>query len=116
MAEELKKKGFDLISGGTDNHLILMNVKSIGLTGTEAEKRLEKNGIIANRNSIPGDESPFKPSGVRLGVPSVTTRGMKEEEMKKIAEIFETVLIRNADASMEVKKITKEFSIFNDKN
>lgn len=116
LAEELKKKGFDLISGGTDNHLILMNVKTIGLTGTEAEKRLEKNGIIANRNSIPGDESPFKPSGVRLGVPSVTTRGMKEEEMIKIADIFEKILIRNEDASREVKKITKEFSISNDKD
>ena len=112
LATELKNRGFDLVTEGTDNHLILMNVKSCGLTGMEAEKRLENNGIIANRNSIPGDESPFKPNGVRLGTHSVTTRGMKEMEMKKIAELFEKILIKNEDVSGEIKRITKEFKIW----
>ncbi len=116
LAEELKRRGFELIGGGTDNHLILMNVKAIGLSGMEAEKRLEKNGVIANRNSIPGDESPFKPNGLRLGVPAVTTRGFKEKEMKEIAEIFEAVLIRNENVTKEVKRLTREFPISNDKN
>ena len=86
LAKALKSHGFDLVSGGTDTHLILMDVRSFGVDGMEAEKRLEKFGIIANRNSVPGDTSPFKPSGVRLGTPSLTTRGMKEKEMKKIAD------------------------------
>ena len=74
LAEELKKYGFDLITGGTDNHLLLMDLKNIGIDGLEAERKLEKAGIIANRNSIAGDASPFKPSGLRLGTPAITAR------------------------------------------
>lgn len=109
LAEELKKRGFNLVADGTDNHLILIDLKNIGLTGAEAESRLEESGIIANRNSVPGDLSPFKPTGIRLGVPCVTTRGMKEREMKKIAEYFETVLIGGMDVREEVELLVKKF-------
>jgi len=86
LAQELKKYGFNLISDGTDNHLILVDLRNKGITGKEAEERLEKAGIIVNRNTIPNDpRKPFNPSGIRLGTPAVTTRGMREKEMKKIA-------------------------------
>lgn len=85
LADELKKQGFNLVSGGTDNHLILVDLKNKDISGREAQDRLEKVGIIANRNTVPGDKSPFNPSGIRLGTPAVTTRGAKEKDMIKIA-------------------------------
>lgn len=111
LSEELKKRGFNLVTGGTDNHLILVDLKNIGLTGAEAEDALQGNGIIANRNSVPGDLSPFKPTGIRLGTPCVTTRGMKDEEMKKIAEYIETVLIRGKSVKKEVRLLARKFDI-----
>ena len=89
LADELRKKGWRIVSGGTDNHLLLVDVwmNGEGLSGKDAEKKLEKAGIIVNKNTIPGDKrSPFNPSGIRLGAAEVTTRGMKEKDMKKIAE------------------------------
>lgn len=113
LAEELMKRGFKLITGGTDNHLILLDCKSAELDGMnpahnlmcgmKAQNLLEEVGITANRNSIPGDTSPFYPTGLRLGTPAVTTRGMKEKEMEKIAEWFERVLIKK-EKSAKVKK------------
>jgi glycine hydroxymethyltransferase len=90
LAEELKKGGLELITGGTKNHLILANVyKSFGIDGREAQERLENAGIIVNANSIPDDElPPFKPSGIRLGTPAVTTRGMVEKDMVEIAAMI----------------------------
>lgn len=103
LALELKKLGFRLVTGGTDTHLILINLSksnflNIGslspdvqlpkMDGTLAERKLEAVGIIANRNTVPGDESPFNPSGLRLGTPAVTTRGMKEKDMKIIANLI----------------------------
>lgn len=111
LAEELKKRGFNLVADGTDNHLILIDLKNIGQNGQEAESSLQKNGIIANRNSVPGDASPFKPTGIRLGVPCITTRGMKEREMKKIAEYFEAVLIKKRDIVKEVESLAKKFDV-----
>lgn len=90
--EELKKHGFNLISGGTDNHMILIDLRNKGISGMEAQKLLEKAGIIANRNTIPGDESPFNPSGLRLGTPAVTTQGMKEKDMIRIARKIAGIL------------------------
>src|SRR3989338_4539150 len=81
LAKTLSGFGFKLISGGTDTHLILADVRGLQVDRLEAQNRLERAGIIANRNSIPGDPSPFKPSGIRIGTPSVTTRGMKEKDM-----------------------------------
>jgi len=92
LGRELVKLGFVLITGGTDSHLLLVDVRPFNLDGKEAEEKLETAGIIANRNSIPGDTKPLHPSGIRLGTPSVTTRGMKEKEMKEIAGlIYETL-------------------------
>ena len=86
MADELMKQGIDLVSGGTDNHLMLCDLRSIGLTGKELERRLDEVYITANKNAIPNDpQKPAITSGVRLGTPAVTTRGMKEDEMRTIA-------------------------------
>ncbi len=91
LAGELIKYGFRLISGGTDNHLILIDLRNI-IDASEAEKLLEKANILANRNTIPKDESPFRPSGLRLGTPAITIRGMKEKEMEKIADWIYQIL------------------------
>ena len=93
LAEGLLNNGFRLVSGGTDNHLILIDVKSMGLTGKKAETLLNEIGIAANKNTIPNEtESPFITSGIRMGTPAMTTRGMKEAEMKEIAEIITLAL------------------------
>ncbi|MEK7555384.1 MAG: serine hydroxymethyltransferase [Patescibacteria group bacterium] len=109
LAKSLKKYGFDLVAGGTDNHLILIN---LGGNGFEAEKKLETAGILANRNSVPGDASPFRPSGLRLGTPALTTRGMKEKEMRQIADWIFRILIKNGNSALikkEVEKLCKKF-------
>ena len=93
LAEELIKHGFELVSGGTDNHLILVDLTHKGITGQEAERALGKAGIVANKNSIPFDKKgPKITSGLRLGTPALTTREMKEEEMKIIAGLIKRVL------------------------
>lgn len=93
LARELQKLGFTVVSGGTDNHLMLVDLTNKGISGREAQDRLEKVGIIVNRNTIPYDiRSPFDPSGIRLGTPSLTTRGMKEREMKIVARIIYDIL------------------------
>ncbi|KKT39210.1 MAG: Serine hydroxymethyltransferase [Parcubacteria group bacterium GW2011_GWA2_44_13] len=103
MADELTILGFTLVGGGTDSHLILVDLRPLGIPGGEAEKSLEAVGIIANRNTVPGDASPFNPSGLRLGTPALTTRGMQETEMKEVAK-----MIHGAIAHKEVSKIKKE--------
>ena len=95
LADELTRLGFSLVTGGTDNHLILIDLKPMGVDASLAEKKLESIGIIANRNTVPGDTSAFKPSGLRLGTPAVTTRGMKEYEMKEIARLIHETLTKN---------------------
>ena len=109
LAKALTAKGFDLVSGGTDTHLILMDVRSVGVDGMEAEKRLEKTGIIANRNSVPGDPSPFKPSGIRLGTPSLTSRGMKEKDMKLVADLIYRAIKGEKGVKAAVLKLCKRF-------
>lgn len=104
LAESLKEKGYRLVSGGTDNHLILIDVRSKGLTGKKAEELLEQVNITTNKNTIPFDpEKPTVTSGIRIGTPAVTTRGMKEEEMKKIAELIDRALDENISRD-EIKK------------
>ena len=109
LAKALSELGFSLVSGGTDTHLILADVRSLGVLGLEAQNRLESVGIIANRNSVPGDPSPFKPSGIRLGTPAVTSRGMKEKEMVLIAKLIEGAIRREKGVSSEVLKLCRRF-------
>ncbi|MDO8602142.1 MAG: serine hydroxymethyltransferase [bacterium] len=87
-AKELIHHHFTLVAGGTDNHLILIDMRNKNVDGSKAQEMLESIGIIANRNSVPGDDKPFRPSGVRMGTPSLTSRGMKEKEMAAIALII----------------------------
>ncbi|MDO8600071.1 MAG: serine hydroxymethyltransferase [bacterium] len=103
LAEELVRRGITLMSGGTDNHLMLIDLRSLGISGKEAEERLVGVGITANRNTVPGDASAFNPSGIRIGTPAVTTRGMKEKEMKVLAEVIAGVLTRNELSAMSKK-------------
>jgi len=115
LAEALKKFGFRLTTNGTDNHLMVLDFRNIGISGMEAETLLEKAGIIANRNVVIGDVSPFHPSGIRIGVPAVTTRSMKEREMKKIAELIYRVLIKKEKPVIikkEVKKLCRKFLFY----
>ncbi|HAQ63624.1 MAG TPA: serine hydroxymethyltransferase, partial [Ruminococcaceae bacterium] len=89
LANGLLSKGINLVSGGSDNHLILVDLRSTGITGKELEQRLDKVYITANKNAIPNDpEKPFVTSGIRLGTPAVTTRGFGKEEMEKIADFI----------------------------
>ncbi len=89
LAAALVQKGFNLVSGGTDNHLMLVDLRSFDITGKEAERRLDEVGITVNKNAIPFDpQSPFITSGIRIGTPAVTTRGMKEEDMAEIARLI----------------------------
>ncbi|PAB60909.1 serine hydroxymethyltransferase [Anaeromicrobium sediminis] len=93
LGEELVKRGFRLVSDGTDNHLILIDVRNKNITGKEAERLLDEAGVTVNKNTIPYDpESPFVTSGIRIGTPAVTTRGMKEDDMETIAEIISTII------------------------
>ena len=116
LAEELKNYEFNLVSDGTDNHLILMDLRNKNITGKEAEKLLEKAGIIVNRNTIPDDpRKPFDPSGIRLGTPAVTTRGMKEKEMKKIAEWIDKIISKKLEVKRvrsEVKKLCSKYGLY----
>lgn len=108
LADTLEKEGFKICSGGTDTHLILVDLSPIGITGKEAETALEKVGIVVNKNMIPGDNrSPFDPSGLRLGVPAVTARGMKESEMQKIAKLISQV-VRNPKSKVILGRVKKE--------
>ena len=117
LADGLQKQGFRLVSGGTDNHLMLLDVKSKGLTGKEAEKMLDDANVTVNKNTIPFEtESPFVTSGIRIGTPAVTSRGMKEAEMEEIAAIFETVLLKKDEAKAKemVKALTDRFPLYAD--
>lgn len=114
LASSLKQFSFNILTGGTDNHLMLIDLRNLGLGGFEAEKLLEKSGIIANRNTIPSDISAFNPSGLRLGTPALTSRGMKEKEMKKIANwIYQILILKKSPLSVkkEVEKLAKGFSL-----
>ena len=117
LAEELIKQGFRLVSGGTDNHLILVDVRNFGITGKEFERRLDEVQITCNKNAIPNDpEKPFVTSGIRVGTPAVTTRGFKEPEMVKIAQWMGQVA-RDFEGSAdqirkEVSELCRQFPIY----
>ena len=120
LADELKRLGYTLVSNRTENHLLIVNVKkSLGITGKEGEIILDKVGITCNKNTVPfDDEKPFVTSGLRIGTASVTTRGMKEKEMIKIASFIDNAL-KNKDNDIKLNKIkhsvlelTKEFPLY----
>lgn len=115
LAEELQNQGFRIVTGGTDNHLMLVDVKEKGLTGKEAEALLDESKVTVNKNTIPFDqESPFVTSGLRIGTPAVTTRGMKEEDMKEIAEIIKLALIdkKAEEATARVKALCDKYPLY----
>lgn len=104
LAEALKDQGFNLVSNGTDNHLMLIDLRNHQLTGKVAEKALDEIGVTVNKNSIPGDpESPFVTSGLRIGTPAMTSRGLKEEDMEEIAEII-SITLKNLDDEEAMKE------------
>ena len=108
LAEALVAEGFDLVSGGTDNHLMLVDLRPMGITGKEMEKRLDEVHITVNKNAIPNDpEKPFVTSGVRVGTPAVTTRGLVEEDMKVIARLFKLVATDFEGTADECRAIVK---------
>ena len=108
LAKALTAKGFSLVTGGTDNHLILINLSNKNITGKKAETVLEKAGITVNKNTVPGETlSPFITSGIRIGTPAITTRGMKEEEMRQIAQWIQNAL-EKPDEENTLNKIAEE--------
>ncbi|MDX9745117.1 MAG: serine hydroxymethyltransferase [Syntrophales bacterium] len=119
MAEELAKLGFRLVSGGTDNHLMLVDLTDKNLTGKEAQEILDQAGITVNKNGIPFDsQGPMITSGIRVGTPAVTTRGMKEPEMKQIARLIAQILLNREDekkvrdAGEGVKALCERFPLY----
>ncbi len=119
LAETLTDNGFRLVSGGTDNHLCLLDLTNLGLTGLEAENALGKAGITVNKNTIPNEQkSPFVTSGLRVGTPAVTSRGMKEEEMRCIGDWISRVLKDSSNAKLqdevrgEVETMASRYTIF----
>lgn len=114
LAEELKKRDFKLISDGTDTHLMLVDLTNKNVSGKQAQEALDTVGITLNKNTIPGEpRSPFDPSGIRLGTPAVTTRGMKESEMEKIAEWIDKVIsnIEDKELHTQIKEEVKEMCL-----
>lgn len=119
LAKELHEKGFDIISGGTDNHLMLVDLTNMNITGKEAQIRLDEVMITVNKNGIPFDTlSPFVTSGIRIGTPAVTARGMKEAEMKEIARLIHLTITDYENSSdtvvKGVKALTEKFPLYND--
>ena len=110
LAEELTKKGYQLVSGGTDNHLMLVDLRNKNVAGKDAEKALEESGITVNKNMVPfDDKSPFVTSGIRIGTPAVTTRGFKESEMAVVADFIDRVVtnVGNEKVYREVREDVK---------
>ena len=119
MADDLSRRGLRIVSGGTDCHMFLVDLRSISITGKEAEKILGLAHLTVNKNSIPNDpESPFVTSGIRIGTPAITTRGLGSEECRQIANLFEDVLHSSGDSqiiekvSVEVKRICNAFPVY----
>jgi glycine hydroxymethyltransferase len=108
LADTLAAEGFRIISGGTDTHLMLVDVFSKGMFGSEAEKALDQAGITVNKNAIPFDTNPpLKPSGIRIGTPALTTRGMKEAEMRQVGRWISEALHHRTDGAV-LAKIRKQ--------
>ncbi|MGB9912320.1 MAG: serine hydroxymethyltransferase, partial [Candidatus Kapaibacteriota bacterium] len=108
LANALIEKGYNLVSGGTDNHLMLIDLRNKGVTGKQAETALDKAGITVNKNAVPFDtQPPLITSGIRIGTPAMTTRGMIENDMEKVAELIDRV-ISNIDKEDVINQVKKE--------
>jgi glycine hydroxymethyltransferase len=119
LAKALVARGYQLVSGGTDNHLMLVDLRNKGLTGKVAEKALDLAAITVNKNTVPKEtQSPFVTSGIRIGTPAVTTRGMREPEMDRIAELIDRVLMSAEDSAVaervkeEVRSLSSAFPLY----
>ena len=117
LAEELKKQGFNILTGGTDNHLMLVDLRGLEVSGKELQNRCDQVYITLNKNTVPNDpRSPFVTSGVRIGTPAITSRGLKEEDMPKVAEcvwLAATDFENKADYIRgEVTKLCEKYPIY----
>ncbi len=119
LANDLIEKGYDIVSGGTDNHLMLIDLTKLGITGKDAEAALGRAGIITNKNTIPFEtRSPFITSGVRIGTPAITTRGMKEQQMHIIADYINIVLRHSSgdnkleEIKQKIKQLCSQFPVY----
>lgn len=119
LGDKLKELGYDLISGGTDNHMVLVDLRKKGLTGKEAEELLDEVGITVNKNAIPNDpQGPVVTSGLRLGTPAVTSRGFKEKEIEEVACYIDEIVKGKGDEKVQkqikekVKNLVKEFPLY----
>ena len=119
MADAFVKRGYNIISGGTDNHMMLIDLRNKGISGKEAENALVKAEITVNKNMVPfDDKSPFVTSGIRVGTPAITTRGLVEEDMETIVALIDKVLTNHTDEDIieevanEVNEMMSERAIF----
>ena len=119
LAETLLEQGFELVTGGTDNHLLLIDLSNQDLTGKDAEKALDHAGITVNKNTVPNEKrSPFVTSGIRIGTPALTTRGMKEDEMKQVGLWISEVLRDSQNEQLlgkikaQIKDLCTRFPIY----
>ena len=118
LAAALVERGYAIVSGGTDTHLMLVDLRPKNVTGKEAQELLDRAGITVNKNTIPGDpQKAFVTSGVRIGTPAVTTRGFAEPEMLKVAEFIDTVLTQKDEATItrvkaEVRALAEQFPLY----
>ena len=117
--KHLLTRGYNLISNGTDNHLMLIDLRNKNLTGKKAQETLDKAHITLNKNAVPfDDKTPFVTSGIRVGVPAITTRGMKEEHMETVVDMIDKVLMNADDEKViasvraEVKDFMKQFPLY----
>ena len=110
MASSLIAKGYDIISNGTDNHCMLIDLRSKGLTGKEAEEALIKADITVNKNMVPfDDQSPFVTSGIRIGTPAITTRGLKENNISELTDLIDRAIM-NQDNDAELARVKSEIN------
>lgn len=119
LAAALVKRGYNIISGGTDNHLMLIDLRNKNITGKDAQEALDLSGITVNKNAVPfDDKSPLITSGIRVGTPAITTRGMKEPQMEYVAEFIDRVVQQPADSAnhtvvaAEVEKLCAQFPLY----
>jgi glycine hydroxymethyltransferase len=121
-AERMLEHGFNLVSGGTDNHLVLIDLHNKKITGKAAEEALEKSGITVNKNMLPfDDQPPAVASGIRVGTPALTTKGMKEPELRKIADMFQRVIADPENEKLkqqiknEIRELNEAFPLYPEK-